>query len=324
MEEAIIKVESISKNYKKRKTKEIVTAIEDVSFEVKKGEILGLLGPNGAGKTTTIKTICGLLKPDEGTVYINGYDVTKHRLKSLNHISAVLEGNRNVYWRLTVKENLEYFAGNRGKTRKQVSARIEELLEQFNLKAKENELGSSLSRGMQQKLAVAVAMLADSDVLLLDEPTLGLDIETGYELRKLLKEIVEREGKTIIISTHDMPVVQDLCERTVIINGGKVIADENVDRLISLFETRAYSLTLGTDLSTSQLNRIEATFPIHYLNEKVLDVTLEKENDIYELMDILKVESTKIIKIDRSTVDFEQVFLQLIRKEEDHAISSVN
>src|SRR5690625_2615711 len=183
--EPIVNVEHAKKTYKKRKGKSVVKAVDDVSFQVHKGEIVGLLGPNGAGKTTTIKMICGLLKMDEGKITVKGLDNDKHRLKALNHISAVLEGNRNLYWRLTVRENLEYFAGNRGASRKEVAVRIEELLADFNLKSKEKELVNRLSRGMQQKLAIAVALLAESDVILLDEPTLGLDVETGYEVRQL-------------------------------------------------------------------------------------------------------------------------------------------
>src|SRR5699024_11332911 len=115
------------------------------------------------------KMICGLLIADSGDITVNGLDTRKNRLESLNHISAVLEGNRNLYWRLTVRENLEYFAGNRGASRKEVAVRIEELLADFNLKSKEKELVNRLSRGMQQKLAIAVALLAESDVILLDE-----------------------------------------------------------------------------------------------------------------------------------------------------------
>ncbi|PKR76914.1 ABC transporter ATP-binding protein [Halalkalibacillus sediminis] len=323
--ETIIEVKDIVKSYKKRKSKEIVHAVKGVSFNVYKGEILGLLGPNGAGKTTTIKTICGLLKQNEGSVYINGQNVQDNRLKALRHISAVLEGNRNLYWRHTVQENMEYFAGNRGRGRKDAQEDIGKLLTQFRLLDKKNELVSSLSRGMQQKLAIAVAMLADSEVILLDEPTLGLDVETGYEVRELLKDIVRDQEKTIIISTHDMPVVQDLCERTVIINEGKVIADEKVSRLIDLFETRAYSIKLGEPLSELQQQAVKHTFPIYQIHDDQLDVTLEQEDDIYELMDILKKEKTRIEKIDRTTVDFEQVFMELVREEEPrHAASTSN
>jgi len=320
--EAVVEVKNIHKQYKKRKSKEIVKAVDGVSFNVYKGEILGLLGPNGAGKTTTIKTICGLLKANDGEVFINGVDVRKERLKALQYISAVLEGNRNLYWRLTARENLEYFAGNRGHSRKSVQEKIDKLLHQFHLKDKENEIVSNLSRGMQQKLAIAVALLADSEVLLLDEPTLGLDVETSYEVREILKDIVKENGKTIIISTHDMPVVQDLCERTVIINKGKVVADENVENLIKLFETSAYSFTLGTPLSEKQIQMLDETIPIYEYIDDELHVTMEQEDDLYKVMDILKSNATSIEKIDRATVDFEQVFLTLIKDGEEDVVVS--
>ena len=259
--EPIIEVKNLMKSYKKRKSKEYIQAVNDVSFTVNKGEILGLLGPNGAGKTTTIKMICGLLIPDTGTITINGMNNREKRLGALKHISAVLEGNRNLYWRLTVRENLEYFAGNRGASRKEVSNQIDDLLESFNLKEKEKELVNRLSRGMQQKLAIAVAMLADSDVILLDEPTLGLDVETGYEVRELLRTIVTDYNRTIIISSHDMNVIQDLCDRTVIINDGKIVVDDKVENLMKLFEVRAYTITLGDVLSEQQQHILQQKFP---------------------------------------------------------------
>ncbi|MEN1967343.1 ABC transporter ATP-binding protein [Lentibacillus sp. N15] len=312
--ENIITVNHIHKKYKKRKVKAEFIAVKDVSFHVTKGEIVGLLGPNGAGKTTTIKTICGLLVPDQGTVTINGYDSVKQRNKALRHISAVLEGNRNLYWRLTVLENLEYFAGNRGFSKREIKTRVEELLTLFRLQDKKHELVNNLSRGMQQKLAISVAMLADTDVILLDEPTLGLDVETGYEVRELLRKIA-RDGKTIIISTHDMPVIQDLCERTVIINEGRVIVNERVDQLLRLFESTAYRIQLKEAFTIEQQEACNRQFPIHSLDGLTLDVSLGQGQDIYDLMEILKQNQTPIETINQTQVNFEQVFMKLVKKE---------
>jgi ABC-2 type transport system ATP-binding protein len=311
----LLSLNTISKTYRKRKSSEVVKAVDGVSFSMGPGEILGLLGPNGAGKTTAIKMICGLIKPDSGSITINGLDNQKQRLKSLRHISAVLEGNRNLYWRLSVKENLEYFAGNRGYSRRAVRADITKLLEQFHLETKVNELVSNLSRGMQQKLAIAVAMLAKTDLILLDEPTLGLDVETGYEVRQLLRQISD-EGRTIIISTHDMPVVQDLCQRTVIINQGHVVVDDKVSNLIKLFETKAYTVTLGQALSPAQHHLLQQSFPVVTLEngeKKTLSVNLEHGEDIYKLMDILGSENTPVEAIDRTVINFEQVFRNLVQ-----------
>ena len=320
--ESIIEVKNLKKTYKKRKTREYIHAVSDVSFHVHRGEILGLLGPNGAGKTTTIKMLCGLLIPDSGSIQVNGIDMRKKRLHGLRHISAVLEGNRNLYWRLTVRENLEYFAGNRGFSRKDVAERIDELLVQFNLKEKENELVNRLSRGMQQKLAIAVAMLAESEVILLDEPTLGLDVETGYEVREILKNIVRDENRTIIISSHDMDVVQDLCGRTVIINEGKIITDDKVENLLKLFEVRSYTITLGGLLTEEQQQLMHQKFPhVVYTPDTVqstLEIDLAKSEDIYDLFDVLKLNHIPVESFDRSTVNFEQIFMKIVKGEETH------
>lgn len=323
--ESIIEVQNLKKSYKKRRSKEYVHAVSDVSFKVNRGEILGLLGPNGAGKTTTIKMICGLLIPDSGTIRINGIDNKEKRLKALRHISAVLEGNRNLYWRLTVKENLEYFAGNRGMSRKDVSEQIEDLLAKFNLKDKENELVNRLSRGMQQKLAIAVAMLAESEVILLDEPTLGLDVETGYEVREILKAIVRDYNRTIIISSHDMDVIQDICERTVIINQGKVLTDDRVENLLKLFEVRAYTITLGDPLSSQQQQLLLQKFPQHDYHQDVyqsiLNIELTKSEGIYDLFDVLQLNNTSVEAIDRKTINFEQIFMKIVKGEKQDAMA---
>lgn len=311
----IITVESLHKSFRRRKSRERVQAVDDVSFEVERGEIMGLLGPNGAGKTTTIKMICALLIPDRGRVIVNGIDNRQDRCKALRHISAVLEGNRNLYWRLTARENLEYFAGNRGRSRRNVRNEIDNLLEQFNLADRADELVNALSRGMQQKLAIAVALLAHTDVVLLDEPTLGLDVETGYEVREILRDIVS-EGRTILLSSHDMSVVQDLCRRTVIINHGRVVVNDEVTNLLRLFETRRYTVTLGKRPGERQLARLKGTFPTVQLDlegeRAIISVDLEHADDIYELIDILKSERTPIEAIDRTTNNFEQVFRSLV------------
>ncbi len=322
--DTLIDIQHAVKHYKKRGTKEIVKAVDDVSFQVKRGEILGLLGSNGAGKTTTIKMICSLIRANSGSITVNGFDSVRERQKALRHISAVLEGNRNIYWTLTVEENLRYFAGNRGLGGREVKVAIDELLGKFRLEPKRSELVNHLSRGMQQKLAIAVAMMANTDVILLDEPTLGLDVETGYEVRSLLKDIAA-EGRTIIISTHDMPVVQDLCKRTVIIDKGKVVVDDEVANLLKLFETKAYEITLGTLLKTEQVEELERNFPVVEIAEdqKRFNVTFEQEGDIYKLIDILRSQNTIIEAIDRSNINFEEVFRKITSPESevDYAVA---
>ena len=310
----LVSVQEIEKSYPKRRGEGRVCAVDGVSFEVREGEILGLLGPNGAGKTTTIKTICGLVRPDAGTVGVCGLDLRSDRQKALRHISAVLEGNRNLYWRLTVRENLAYFAGNRGTGWNAAIRAADGLLERFDLTDKRDELVNGLSRGMQQKLAIAVAVSADTEVLLLDEPTLGLDVETGDEVRAMLREIAA-EGRTIIVSTHDMPVVQDLCERTVIIDRGRVVVDDRVDNLLRLFQTRAYDVRVGAPLTDAQERAVRDAFPQVRVAEgaQSLHVDLADGEQIYRLMDVLRASGAPLSGLDRAPIDFEQVFRSVVR-----------
>jgi ABC-2 type transport system ATP-binding protein len=150
----------------------------------------------------------------------------------LKRISAVFEGNRNIYWRLTVRENIEFFSALKGVDPKKIKDEINYYIDSFALKDKENEMAKNLSRGMQQKLAIAVAMVSQSDVIVLDEPTLGLDIKTSFEIRGLLKKLSEEDGRTILLTTHDMNVAQDICDRVIIINKGKMIANDRIENLM--------------------------------------------------------------------------------------------
>ena len=311
----------LRKSFPQRRGEAAVQAVDGVSFDVPRGQILGLLGPNGAGKTTTIKMICGLVRPDEGSVEVCGHDIRGARQRALRHISAVLEGNRNLYWRLTVRENLAYFAGNRGGGWGSAQDRADGLLDRFDLTRKRDELVQGLSRGMQQKLAIVVALAADTDVLLLDEPTLGLDVETGDEVRAMLREIAA-EGKTIVISTHDMPVVQDLCHRTVIVAGGSVVVDDEVGNLLRLFQTRAYDVRLVQPLTLRQRRTVEAAFPLVSIADDAasLHVDLADGEQIYRLTDVLRDAGVSLLSLERAPIDFEQVFRKVVRGEPAAAV----
>lgn len=312
-----IRVRNLQKHYKERKTKNVIKAVHNISFDIRKGEIIGLLGPNGAGKTTTIKMICGLIQPDDGDIQILGKDALDKRAKTNQYISAVLEGNRNLYWRLTVQENMEYFAGNRGIKRKDIQEEIEKLLKRFELIDKRNELVHSLSRGMQQKLAIAVALLAETEIILLDEPTLGLDVEISYEVRKLIREIAEKENRTVIISSHDMPVIEDLCERVIIINKGEIITDDRVENLLELFETEFYTVEIAKVLTHEQQEQLQKIFPHSVYEEQEqgasIQIHLTDSEQIYVLFDILKLDQTPIIRLRHEDTPFEQVFLNLVQ-----------
>ncbi|MCL0036461.1 ABC transporter ATP-binding protein [Dehalococcoidia bacterium] len=316
MTEPVLEVRNLTKVYRQRRGEDVV-AVDDIGFIIKKNEVVGLLGPNGAGKTTTIKCICTLIRPTSGSIRINGTDAQRNTRIALRHVAAVLEGNRNIYWRLSVRENLEFFAGLQGIRSGRVRSYIDELIEMFQLKEKERTDARNLSRGMQQKLAVACALVKKTEVLLLDEPTLGLDVETSHELRFTLKNMARRGERTIILSSHDMSVVQDICERVIIVNNGKIVTDDQVANLLRLFHASAYRFEIEGRLSKQQERQLEERFEMLKISETdhhtEIEAQLEDGNRIYEVMDILKAGNSRIRSIARKEPNLEEVFLNIVK-----------
>lgn len=308
---AAIVVENLVKDYLTRKG--MVRALAGVSFRVQEGEIVGLLGPNGAGKTTTIKILCGLVRATAGKVEVFG--VPSHRPEVGRYVAAVLEGSRNVYWRLSVWENLRFFAGLQGIPVREARRRAQELLAFFGLSEKKNTVANLLSQGMKQKLAIACALIKGTPVLLLDEPTLGLDVEASHEVRGLIRELARKERKTIVLSSHDMRVVEDTCERVIILSRGRIVADDSIPNLLALFRTRAFRIHFQDGLSDGALTRLSAHFPtLRWLpKERALEVELSPHQSLYALIDLLREAGTEPEGIHRVEPDLEEVFLRLVR-----------
>ena len=313
----MLAVQDLTKVYQGRRQR--VVAVDDVSFTVGRGEVVGLLGPNGAGKTTTIKCLCTLIRPSNGRVTLDGVDVFTHPTHAMRKISAVLEGNRNVYWRLSPRENLEFFAGLQGLGTRSVRPLIDELLERFRLTEKARVSARMLSRGMQQKLAVACALVKQTDILLLDEPTLGLDVQTSYELRDAMKDMARNGNRTILLSSHDMNVVQDVCDRVIIIHDGRVVTDDRVANLLALFRARAYRFRLEGPLTPDQTEQLRNAFDLIHIHEAEHRTEIEVEfihnEKLFALMDILRAGGSVIESIDRQDPNLEEVFLAILREE---------
>ena len=224
-----VEVRSLSKTFTTkegplfRKTQKSVTALDDVNFSVKKGEIFGLLGPNGAGKTTTIKAICTLIHPTSGEVYVNGHNVVKDAQRARQDLGVMLTGDRTLYWKLSGRENLEYFAAlyhMGGATAKQ---RIEQLLKLVGLDERQNTLVENYSTGMRIRLSFAKAILHEAPVILLDEPTMSLDPQSARLVREIIRDL-RKEGCSILLTTHYMEEADQLSDRVAIIDHGKIIA----------------------------------------------------------------------------------------------------
>jgi ABC-2 type transport system ATP-binding protein len=206
----------------RRRSKEVV-AVDGISFDVRDGELFGLLGPNGAGKTTTVKMLTTLLIPTSGSATILGHDVVRGADGIRSRIGFIFGGERGLYWRLSAKDNLRYFADLYHVDPDVAKRRLPELLELVGLSGREDEKVEGYSRGMRQRLHVARCLLHDPQVLFLDEPTMGLDPVGARELRQVINNLVAQE-KTVLLTTHYMFEADALCERIGVINHGKIVA----------------------------------------------------------------------------------------------------
>ena len=322
---SILQVNGLYKTYKKRK-EEAVTAVDNVSFKAKKGEILAILGPNGAGKTTIIKMITSLVIPDQGQVIINNYDISKKKQKALEHCACVLEGSRNIYWRLSVLENMFYFASIRGiPFNKEVKEYADFLINLLDLDINKNEEVRKLSRGNQQKAAIACAMLPRTDILLLDEPTLGLDIEISIKLREKLAEIAKQENRLLIITTHDMKLVEKTAERVIIINKGHIIADDKTSNLTNLFKTIAFKITFKQSINEivkEDITKLKGLLD-YIFNDNCLELTLSTHNHFYDLIDCFRKHKLDIINLETESIDFEKVFLKIVDNDRNTRLNNV-
>jgi ABC-2 type transport system ATP-binding protein len=302
-----LEVNRLQKSYRYGKT--LVTAVRDVSLNLAVGEVLAFLGPNGAGKTTTIKMIAGLIRPDAGTVQIAGIDPHRNP-QALRFVGAVLEGNRNLYWRLTPEENLDYFGVLKGLTRREVQRRSRELLERFELTAKRRTSVQKLSRGMQQKLAIAVALIHQPKLLLLDEPTLGLDVEATQYVKGLIKAIAA-EGCAILLTTHQLDIAEELSDRIAIIQKGEIITSTSTRDLIKQFSGTTYIIEVeGIDESrVSALQAVGAELQAGKI------VYTGSPQGLYSVIELLK--PLPILQVKKDSLDLTDIFLKLVREKSD-------
>ena len=290
-----------------------VEALKGVSFEVARGEIFGLLGPNGAGKTTTVKIICGLIEPDAGEVYIDGLDLWRQRSRYLAKLGAVLEGSRNVYWHFSVWENLMLFGARRELTGRVRKRRAEKLIDFFDLNRKKDELVGNLSRGMHQKVALACELIADPELLLLDEPTLGLDVQSAELLKGRIKQLVDEDGKAVLLTTHQMELAEELCKRVAIIEEGRILLCKSVSTLKEAFKQRLYVIRVRKTESTIENWQLPVQIQKHEGYWELL-VKADIKEGIFQLMRELEEHNLEIISINSKVPNLKEIFLQITRK----------
>jgi ABC-2 type transport system ATP-binding protein len=218
----MIEVRELTKNYGPYK------AIDRLSFSIKKGEVVGFLGPNGAGKTTTMKIITGFMAPSEGSVQVAGFDVFENPIEVKKRIGYLPE-TPPVYGEMSVESYLSFVANLKGVEKSRITALVERALEKTDLGSVRKRMIQNLSKGYRQRVGISQALVSDPEVLVLDEPTVGLDPRQVHEVRRLIKELAGQH--TIILSTHILPEVQASCERIIIVNKGKIVAQDTIASL---------------------------------------------------------------------------------------------
>ncbi len=308
----MIEVKNVTKRYGK------FTAVDNISFDVKDGEIVGFLGPNGAGKSTTMNMITGFIEPNEGNIMINGYDIAKKPKKAKKQIGYMPE-NIPLYQELTVKEFVNYMAELKLVGRKNRKEEIEKILEKTGLTEVQKKLIKNLSRGYKQRVSMAGALVGNPDVLILDEPTVGLDPKQITEIRKLIKELGKEH--TIILSTHILSEVSQICERVVIINHGKIIAIDTPENLEQKTQEKN-SILLTVEDKKENMKHLKEEIPEiqslkfikdnedgtkQYMVESEAKIDLRKK-----LFEVLPKQDITIFELKKAENTLEDAFISLI------------
>lgn len=322
-----IKLDAVSKIYHPRSKKE-VRAVDQLSLAIKPGQVFGFLGANGAGKTTTIKMICGLIRPTTGTITVGNYDIAHQRSMVMNQIGAVLEGTRNIHWRLSSWENLMYAGHLKKCFGKALHQRAEMLLRELDLWDRRNQPTRFFSRGMQQKVAIACALIADPAIILLDEPTLGLDIQAARTIKDWIAKLVKEQQKTVILTTHQLDIAQDLCQYIAIMRCGTLLTNQSLDELLQIFRQEYYQIRVQGSLEASQSLTIDGLTTTREGDEIVLSGLIEDQALLNRIINELYGQGLTLNTVHRTTPNLEDIFVSLIegkeQKQEEHHGHSIS
>ena len=308
----MIEVKNVTKKYGK------VVAVDNINFKINDGEIIGLLGPNGAGKSTTMNMITGYIEPTEGTIVIDGYDISKKPRKAKREIGYMPEGVP-LYTDMTVKEFVTYMAEIKKVDRKTRKEKIEKIIEETGLKDVEKKLTRNLSRGYKQRVSMAGALVGEPKILILDEPTVGLDPKQITEIRNLIK--VLGKTHTVILSSHILSEVSQICQKVIIINKGKIIAVDTPENLENKVASKNDIYVTVEDLDNrieevakdiKEITKIEL---VKENKDKTKQYLIESEKDV-DLRKILFKELAKenitIFEMKKADTTLEDAFMKLI------------
>ncbi len=323
-----IEIKDVTKVFtsKEEGKKKVLRAVDGVSLSLEYGEFVGLLGPNGAGKTTLIKILGTLILPTDGTAKVAGYDVVKEPDKARSSFGWLHgeTGGRALYWRLTALDNLKFYASLHNVPPDVAKKRIDVLLDFFDLVEDKDKMVKDFSTGMKVRVMLARSLLANPPILLMDEPTVGLDPITADETRRLLISLNRDLGKTILFTSHNMLEVEKLCHRVAIMHKGRLIADGSPALLSKLHrETEGIILEVEATLQLERVRKVLESLPRveGILNAQetegsyIFQLAVDDEREaLYELPGELKRAGITLTSISRSKPSLEEVFLRLTRK----------
>ncbi len=301
-----IQVNDLTKIYGTQK------AIDQISFEIKTGEIVGFVGPNGAGKSTTMKILTGFIPPSSGEAKINNLDLIDNSLEIRKHIGYLPENNP-LYLDMYVKEYLEFVSGIY-KLGNKTHSRIEEIIEKTGLTVERKKKIGALSKGYRQRVGIAQALIHDPDILILDEPTSGLDPNQIIEIRNLISDIGKE--KTVMLSTHIMQEVEAICDRIIIINKGKIVADDSIDSIFSHSKDQLITIVVEFDLEADQkdIEKIEMVDKVAKIDDKNWLIQSVSKEDIRQNIFNFAVQSNlAVLSMQKKEKSLEEVFQELTK-----------
>ena len=313
----MIQVENITKKYGS------FTAVNNINFEIDEGEIVGFLGPNGAGKSTTMNMITGFIEPTSGRIIVDGYDISKKPRKAKRQIGYMPEGVP-LYSDLTVKEFVTYMAELKGVPKKEKKDKVQKAIEETGLQDVQNKLTRNLSRGYKQRVSMAGALVSNPKVIILDEPTVGLDPKQVTEIRALIKELGKEH--TVILSSHILSEVSQICNRVIIINNGQIVAIDTPENLEKKVVTDNSVYVTVEDTENKMDTIIEKLPEIKEVklitenedNTKKYMITANSDIDLRKnIFETFAKEGITIFEMKKSDVTLEDAFMQLIENEEE-------
>ncbi len=299
----------------------VKNAVNDVSLKIESGKIVGLIGVNGAGKTTTIKMLASLIKPTTGEILIDNLDIIKEHKKAKRIINLISGGERNIYWRLTAQENLEYFGALYGIPKDVLNQKIETILEMVGLTESKDIPVERYSKGMKQRLQIARGLINDPKYIFLDEPTLGLDINIAKELRSYIRKLADDENKGILLTTHYISEVEELCDYIYIISNGYIVAEGTPDELKEELSTKTQVvltvevLTEQAEVELKDILECKAEVTIEGENIHTIKV-ISKENFTAEIIRCLSSHNVSILNMKLMEPDLEEIVLNVLRRSE--------